>query len=115
MAETRAAAPDFSRGLITAVVQDDRDGAVLMVAHMNEEAYRRTVASGQAWFWSRSRNELWEKGATSGNRMKVVEARLDCDGDAVLLRVEPDGPACHLGTRTCCDGGPSIRLRDGAP
>ena len=75
-----------------AVVQDAASGAVLMLAHMNEEAWERTLGTGQAWFWSRSRRELWEKGATSGNRMTIVEVRLDCDDDAVLLRVDPAGP-----------------------
>ncbi len=79
-------------GLVPAVVQDADTGAVLMLAYMNEQAWERTLRSGQAWFWSRSRGELWEKGATSGNRMTVVETRLDCDADAVLLRVHPDGP-----------------------
>ena len=97
-----SATPRFGAdGLVTAVVQDDATGAVLMVAHMNEEAWRRTLATGQAWFWSRSRAQLWEKGATSGNRMRVVEVRLDCDADAVLLRVEPSGPACHTGETSC--------------
>jgi len=72
-----------------------------MLAHMNAEAWERTVRTGQAWFWSRSRAELWEKGASSGNRMTVVEIRLDCDDDAVLLRVDPSGPACHTGETSC--------------
>ena len=93
--------PDFSRGLITAIVQDDADDTVLMVAHMDEDAYRRTLDSGRAWFWSRSRGELWEKGATSGNRLEVASVTLDCDGDAVLLRVRAAGPACHTGERSC--------------
>src|SRR5439155_16926500 len=99
--EASPAAPDFSRGLLTAVVRDEADGAVLMVAHMDEEAYRRTRESGRAWFWSRSRADLWEKGATSGNHMDVVSITLDCDGDAVLLSVRPAGPACHTGARSC--------------
>ena len=93
--------PDFSRGLVTAVAQDQADGAVLMVAHMNEEAYRRTRETGRAWFWSRSRERLWEKGETSGNHLVVNSVTLDCDGDAVLLRVVPAGPACHTGARSC--------------
>ncbi|MFN2466366.1 MAG: phosphoribosyl-AMP cyclohydrolase [Candidatus Dormibacteria bacterium] len=93
--------PDFSRGLLTAVVQDEADGAVLMVAHMNQEAYERTLATGHGWFWSRSRDRLWEKGESSGNVMVVSEVSLDCDGDAVLLRVRPAGPACHTGARSC--------------
>ncbi len=88
-------------GLLTAVVQDTATRAVLMVAHMNEEALRRTRVNGLATFWSRSRGELWEKGATSGNRLRVVELRVDCDGDAVLLLVEPEGPACHTGATSC--------------
>lgn len=93
--------PDFSRGLLTAVAQDEEDGALLMVAHMNEEAYARTLSTGHAWFWSRSREKLWEKGETSGNYLVVRAVTLDCDGDAVLLRVAPAGPACHTGARTC--------------
>jgi phosphoribosyl-AMP cyclohydrolase len=88
-------------GLVPAIVQDADSGAVLMLAHMNDEAWDRTVRTGQAWFWSRSRAELWEKGATSGNRMAVVEIRLDCDDDSVLLRVHPAGPACHTGEPSC--------------
>ena len=95
------AAPDFSRGLVTAVAQDASDGAVLMVAHMNEEAYGRTLHSGHAWFWSRSRERLWEKGETSGNHLVVEAVTLDCDGDSVLLTVAPSGPACHTGARSC--------------
>lgn len=92
--------PDFSRGLVPAVAQDAETGEVLMVAYMDQEAWSRTRASGRAWFHSRSRG-LWEKGATSGHYMDVVEVRLDCDSDAVLLRVHPHGPACHTGERTC--------------
>ncbi len=94
-------APDFSRGLLTAVVQDDADGAVLMVAHMNAEAYAKTCSSGRAWFWSRSRQRLWEKGETSGNYLELRSMTLDCDGDSVLLRVAPAGPTCHTGARSC--------------
>lgn len=93
--------PDFSRGLVTAVVQDEADGTLLMVAHMDPEAYRKTRETGHAWFWSRSRKRLWEKGETSGNFLVVSSVVLDCDGDAVLLRVAPAGPACHTGARTC--------------
>jgi phosphoribosyl-AMP cyclohydrolase len=89
------------RGLAPAVVQDAATGEVLMLAWMNADALRRTQASGEAWFWSRSRAELWHKGATSGNRMRVVEVRVDCDLDTLLLRVQPAGPACHTGERTC--------------
>jgi phosphoribosyl-AMP cyclohydrolase len=88
-------------GLVPAVVQDATTGAVLMLAYMNDVAWQRTLQTRQAWFWSRSRGELWEKGATSGNRMIVVEMRLDCDDDSVLLRVDPTGPACHTGETSC--------------
>lgn len=72
-----------------------------MVAWMNAESLQKTVESGETWFWSRSRRELWHKGATSGNTQKVVEIRYDCDGDTLLVLVEPAGPACHTGERTC--------------
>lgn len=88
-------------GLITAVVTDHRTGEVLMLAHMNAEALQTTVSTGEATFFSRSRNRLWKKGETSGNVMRVVEARIDCDQDAVWLRCEPAGPACHTGQRSC--------------
>jgi phosphoribosyl-ATP pyrophosphohydrolase/phosphoribosyl-AMP cyclohydrolase len=88
-------------GLVPAVSQDVHTGQVLMLAWMNAEALRRTLDRGEAWFWSRSRGELWHKGDTSGNRQRVVEARYDCDGDALLLRVEPAGPACHTGQQSC--------------
>lgn len=90
-----------ARGLVTAVVQDADTGAVLMVAWMNAEALRLTQQTGEAYFWSRSRGELWHKGATSGNVMYVREIRLDCDGDTLLLRVDPAGPACHTGAISC--------------
>ncbi|MBN1419862.1 MAG: phosphoribosyl-AMP cyclohydrolase [Planctomycetes bacterium] len=90
-----------ARGLVVAIVQDVADGAVLMVAYMNRESLRRTLAEGVACFWSRSRREFWVKGATSGNTQEVVDVRLDCDGDAILVRVRPRGPACHTGARTC--------------
>ena len=89
------------RGLIPAVVQDIHTHQVLMVAYMNEEALRRTLETGEAHFWSRSRGELWHKGATSGNIQKVVEIRVDCDADTLLLLVEPAGPACHTGNTSC--------------
>ena len=88
-------------GLVTAVVADAARGDVLMVAHMNAEALERTITDGVAWFWSRSRGRLWKKGETSGNFMRVVELRIDCDQDAILLRVDPAGPACHTGERSC--------------
>jgi phosphoribosyl-ATP pyrophosphohydrolase/phosphoribosyl-AMP cyclohydrolase len=83
------------------IVQDADDGRVLMLAWMDDEALRRTRETGEAWFWSRSRHQLWHKGATSGNTLAVEELREDCDGDAVLLRVRPAGPACHTGSRSC--------------
>ncbi len=87
--------------LRAAVVQDAESGRVLMVAWMDAEAERRTRESGEAWFWSRSREEYWHKGATSGNTMAVEEIRDDCDGDALVLRVRPNGPACHTGSLSC--------------
>jgi phosphoribosyl-AMP cyclohydrolase len=89
------------RGLIPAVVQDAVTKDVLMFAWMNEESLRRTRETGEAVFWSRSRQQLWHKGATSGNVQKVKEIRYDCDADTLLLLVEPAGPACHTGERTC--------------
>jgi phosphoribosyl-ATP pyrophosphohydrolase/phosphoribosyl-AMP cyclohydrolase len=83
------------------VVTDARDGAVLMLGYMNAEALARTLASGDVWFWSRSRGALWHKGETSGHYLRLVEARLDCDGDALLLRARPEGPTCHTGDRSC--------------
>src|SRR5262245_18930715 len=88
-------------GLITAVVQDNDSDEILMVAHMNAESLAKTLQTGETWFWSRSRQELWHKGATSGATQRVVDQRLDCDGDALLVRVNPNGPACHTGERSC--------------
>ncbi|MFD1611824.1 phosphoribosyl-AMP cyclohydrolase [Sphingomonas tabacisoli] len=88
-------------GLITGVVTDAATGELLMVAHLNEEALRLTLETGEAHFWSRSRGRLWKKGETSGNVLRVVEARIDCDQDSLWLRVEPAGPACHTGARSC--------------
>jgi phosphoribosyl-AMP cyclohydrolase len=90
-----------SNGLITGVVTDARSGELLMVAHLNADALRLTLETGVAHFWSRSRGRLWKKGETSGNVLRVVEARIDCDQDALWLRVEPAGPACHTGARSC--------------
>ena len=101
--------PDFSKGLVPAVAQDADTGEVLMLAYMDREAWDRTLATGRAWFQSRSRG-LWEKGATSGNYLNVVEVRLDCDGDAVLLHVRPRGPACHTGARSCFEVGGTLRV-----
>ena len=96
---------DFSKlhGLIPAVIQDEQSGEVLMVGFMNDEAFQLTRSSGYATFFSRTRNGLWTKGETSGNRLKVTEVLLDCDEDTVLLRVsrEGDGNVCHTGARTC--------------
>lgn len=87
--------------LIPAIVQDAADGRVLMLAWMDDEALRLTRETGEAWFWSRSRRRLWRKGETSGATLAVEELRDDCDGDAILLRVRPNGPACHTGSLTC--------------
>ncbi len=89
------------RGLLPVVAQDEASGAVLMLAWADREAVERTLASGEAHFWSRSRREPWHKGATSGNTLSVVEVLTDCDRDTLLLRVRPAGPACHRGTRSC--------------
>ena len=88
-------------GLVTAIVTDADTHILLMVAHMNVEAIEQTRATGQAHFWSRSRQALWRKGETSGNGLTMVEMRVDCDQDALLLRVKPAGPACHTGRRSC--------------
>jgi phosphoribosyl-ATP pyrophosphohydrolase/phosphoribosyl-AMP cyclohydrolase len=88
-------------GLIPAIVQDASSGEVLMLAYMNAESLRRTLESGQAWFWSRSRQELWHKGATSGSFLNVKAILKDCDEDALVVKVEPLGPACHTGERSC--------------
>ena len=90
-----------ANGLITAVCTHAVTGDVLMVAHMNAEALAKTVESGLAWFWSRSRGRLWQKGESSGHILTVVEARMDCDQDAVWLRCNPAGPACHTGEASC--------------
>jgi phosphoribosyl-AMP cyclohydrolase len=88
-------------GLLPAVVQDESDGAVLMVAWMDAEAVRRTLTTGRTWFWSRSRRRYWQKGETSGHVQHVRSVTADCDGDTLLVRVEQVGPACHTGTRSC--------------
>jgi phosphoribosyl-ATP pyrophosphohydrolase/phosphoribosyl-AMP cyclohydrolase len=87
--------------LVPAIVQDARDGRVLMLAWMDDEALRLTRETGEAWFWSRSRERLWKKGETSGNTLVVQEVRDDCDGDAILVRVLPRGPVCHTGSTSC--------------
>ena len=89
------------RGLVPVVAQDARTGEVLMLAWANADALRRTIDTGRATYWSRSRGELWTKGETSGNAQAVEEVRVDCDGDAVLYRVRQTGPACHTGERSC--------------
>ncbi len=90
-----------AQGLVPAIVQDADSGRALTLAYMNRDALERTLADGQTWFWSRSRGELWHKGATSGNIQHVRGVLVDCDGDALLVLVEPTGPACHTGARTC--------------
>ncbi len=101
--EGHALAPKFDPdGLLTCVTTDAGTGEVLMVAHMNAEALQRTIASGEAWYFSRSRRALWRKGQSSGHAQRVVEMRVDCDQDAVWIRVEQAGPgACHTGRRSC--------------
>ena len=91
------------RGLLAAIVQDADSGRVLMHAYMNEEALKRTLEGPDAWFYSRSRQELWHKGETSGNFLKVTEVQQDCDGDAIVVKVNPVGPACHTGSESCFD------------
>jgi phosphoribosyl-AMP cyclohydrolase len=94
--------PKFdASGLMTCVATDAGTGEVLMVAHMNDEALRKTIASGEAWYFSRSRSTLWRKGESSGHVQRVVEMRIDCDQDAVWIRVEQTGAACHTGRRSC--------------
>ncbi len=100
--EGLAFTPKFGAdGLVTAVATDSKTGELLMVAHMNEEALRRTVETGEAWYFSRSRKALWRKGETSGHTQRVVEMRVDCDQDSVWLKVEQAGAACHTGRRSC--------------
>ena len=95
------------RGLLPVVVQDVGTGAVLMLAFANREAVELTLSTGEAHFWSRSRQSLWRKGETSGNTLRVVDVTADCDGDALLVRARPAGPACHRGTRTCFEPNPA--------
>lgn len=94
---------DFTKGqgLLPTVVQDAATKEVLMVAWMNEESFQKTLETKETWFWSRSRQELWHKGATSGNVQHVVHMKLDCDGDTLLVLVKAEGPACHTGARSC--------------
>ncbi len=108
--------PKFdASGLVTCVATDAATGDVLMVAHMNDEALRKTIESGDAWYFSRSRNALWRKGESSGHTQRVVEMRLDCDQDAVWIKVEQTGAACHTGRRSCfyrgvTNGGDGLHL-----
>lgn len=99
-AEVRAMLKDGVE-LIPAVAQDGETGEVLMVAYMNAQSLAITIETGRATYWSRSRNELWEKGATSGHTQRVLSIAIDCDGDALLLKVEQEGAACHTGDRSC--------------
>lgn len=90
-----------ANGLVPAVVQDESSREVLTVAYMNRESLAQTLETGQTWFWSRSRSQLWHKGETSGNTQSVVDVRVDCDFDSIVVRVKPSGPACHTGARSC--------------
>lgn len=90
-----------SNGLVPAIVQDTVTGEVLMMAYMNAQSIGKTLETRETWFWSRSRQELWHKGATSGNTQRVVSITADCDGDTLLVKVEPRGPACHTGEVSC--------------
>lgn len=100
--QTVGAGPlNWQNGLLPCIVQDARTGAVLMLAWMNAEAMARTMQTGETWFWSRSRGALWHKGETSGHTQRLVGMRVDCDGDAILAQVVPNGPACHTGQRSC--------------
>jgi phosphoribosyl-ATP pyrophosphohydrolase/phosphoribosyl-AMP cyclohydrolase len=93
--------PDFSKGLLPAIIIDDQSGDVLMLAYVNEISYKKMLETGETWFYSRSRQALWHKGATSGHKQRVKAIQLDCDRDALMIRVEPMGPACHTGADTC--------------
>jgi phosphoribosyl-AMP cyclohydrolase len=112
--------PKFdASGLVICVATDAATGDVLMVAHMNDEALRKTIATGEAWYFSRSRNALWRKGETSGHTQRVVELRMDCDQDAIWIRVEQHGAACHTGRHSCfyravtgADGDPRLSFID---
>ena len=89
------------KGLIPAIIQNAKTGEVLMLGYINEESLKRTLASGDVWFYSRSRQELWHKGETSGNFLRLKSITKDCDSDALLIKAEPTGPVCHTGNRTC--------------
>ena len=106
------------RGLVPAIVQNAETREVLMLAYMNQESLARTIETKQTWFWSRSRQELWHKGATSGNTQDVVSLALDCDGDAIVVLVKPAGPACHTGSVSCFNASSSllvVETLDGSP
>ncbi len=90
-----------TKGLIPAIIQDDKSGEVLMLGYMNEEALHRTLSGDDVWFYSRSRQELWHKGATSGNYLKVREVWKDCENNSLLVKAKPTGPVCHTGNKTC--------------
>src|ERR1700728_2430196 len=120
--EGLALTPKFdANGLVTCVTTDAGSGEVLMVAHMNAEALAKTIATGQVWYFSRSRGVLWRKGETSGHVQRVVEMRIDCDQDAVLIKVQHSGAACHTGRRSCfyravplgSGGAVTLEFRDG--
>ena len=100
----------FTNGQIPAIVRDSKSGTILTLAYMNEESLQRTMDSGETWFWSRSRNELWHKGATSGNTQRVIDITTDCDRDALVVTVEPAGPACHTGSVSCFERVPPLPL-----
>ena len=92
---------DKGEGLLPVIVQEEATGEVLMMAYMNEESLMKTMETGKTWFWSRSRNQLWNKGETSGHFQTVREIRIDCDGDTLLIKVDQIGPACHTGRKSC--------------
>lgn len=93
--------PDFSKGLIPTIIVEASTNEVLMLAYMNEESYKKTLETKTTWFYSRSRNKLWNKGETSGHFQKVLEILIDCDEDTLLIKVEQQGPACHTGAKSC--------------
>lgn len=103
------------KGLVPAIVQDAVSKEVLMLAYMNRESLERTLESGETWFWSRSRQGLWNKGATSGNTQRVVSLAYDCDGDTLLVKVVPNGPACHNGTYTCFQQETKVQATENLP
>lgn len=102
-----------SAGLVCAVVQQHDTGEVLMVAWMNDDALHETLTTGRAVYWSRSRQEIWRKGDTSGHTQRIVSVALDCDGDALLVRVDQTGPACHTGAHSCFDAGGDLGAVEG--